>query len=76
MSAKDKTMMRLRARASAKRFNEEEFAKRWLMEIVKLVSLSQLTKLRPNPWSTQNFSIALGYIALLSYDVLQLVRSA
>jgi len=34
--------MRLRARESAKRFTEEEFAKGWVREMEKLVRLRQL----------------------------------
>ena len=38
----DKLAMRRRARQSAKRFTEEEFAKRWISQMEKLVALRQL----------------------------------
>jgi alpha-1,2-mannosyltransferase len=37
--------MRLRARESAKRFTEEEFAKRWIVQMEKLVILRQKKEL-------------------------------
>jgi alpha-1,2-mannosyltransferase len=39
--------MRLRARQSAKRFTEEEFAKRWIIQMEKLVELRQKKALVP-----------------------------
>lgn len=41
LSPEDKLAMRLRARQSAKRFTEEEFAKGWLAQMEKLVALRQ-----------------------------------
>jgi alpha-1,2-mannosyltransferase len=42
-----KLAMRLRARESAKRFTEEEFAKRWIVQMEKLVILRQKKQLAP-----------------------------
>jgi alpha-1,2-mannosyltransferase len=41
LALEDKLAMRLRARESAKRFTEEEFAKRWVVQMEKLVILRQ-----------------------------------
>jgi len=41
LSLDDKLAMRLRARQSAKRFTEEEFAKGWIKQMEKLVKLRQ-----------------------------------
>ena len=41
LSLEEKLAMRLRARRSAKRFTEEEFAKRWVSSMEKLVSLRE-----------------------------------
>jgi alpha-1,2-mannosyltransferase len=41
----NKLAMRLRARQSAQRFTEEEFAKKWISQMEKLVKLRQLHKL-------------------------------
>lgn len=38
----DKLAMRLRARESAKRFTEEQFARGWITQMEKLVKLRQL----------------------------------
>lgn len=38
----DKLAMRLRARDSAKRFTEEEFARGWIAQMEKLVRLRQI----------------------------------
>lgn len=37
LSLKDKLSMRKRARASAKRFTEEEFAQKWVQQMEKLI---------------------------------------
>lgn len=42
LSLEDKLAMRLRARQSAKRFTEEQFAKRWILQMEKLVKLRQM----------------------------------
>jgi alpha-1,2-mannosyltransferase len=39
LPAKEKVAMRLRARESALRFTEEEFARKWIVEVGKLVDL-------------------------------------
>lgn len=41
MSAEETLAMRLRARASAKRFTEEAFSKQWVVQVVKLVALQE-----------------------------------
>jgi alpha-1,2-mannosyltransferase len=41
LSLEDKLAMRLRARQSAKRFTEEQFAKRWISQMERLVMLRQ-----------------------------------
>lgn len=40
LSVPDPLAVRLRARQSAKRFTEEEFAKRWVSQLVRLISLA------------------------------------
>ena len=40
LSLPDKLAVRLRARESAKRFTEEEFAKKWVSQMVRLLSLA------------------------------------
>jgi len=45
LALEDKLAMRLRARESAKRFTEEEFAKRWVVQMEKLVILRQKKEL-------------------------------
>ncbi|PMD26983.1 glycosyltransferase family 4 protein [Hyaloscypha hepaticicola] len=47
LALEDKLAMRLRARESAKRFTEEEFAKRWVVQMEKLVILRQKKQLAP-----------------------------
>ena len=42
----EKVAMRLRARKSAQRFTEEEFARKWLNELEKLVRL-QIRRRKP-----------------------------
>jgi alpha-1,2-mannosyltransferase len=42
LSLKDKLAMRLRARQSAKRFTEEEFARKYILQMERLVRLRQL----------------------------------
>lgn len=41
LSLQDTLSMRKRARTSAKRFTEEEFAKRWIQQMESLVSLQR-----------------------------------
>lgn len=41
LSVPDPLEMRLRARQSAKRFTEEEFARKWIEETERLVALSK-----------------------------------
>ncbi len=41
MSSEETIAMRLRARASAKRFTEEAFAKRWVIQVGKLIALQK-----------------------------------
>ena len=41
LALEDKLAMRLRARESAKRFTEEEFAKGWVVQMERLVQLRQ-----------------------------------
>ena len=41
LALEDKLAMRLRARESAKRFTEEEFAKGWIVQMERLVQLRQ-----------------------------------
>lgn len=41
LSVPDPLAMRLRARQSAKRFTEEEFARVWLLEMERLVNLTK-----------------------------------
>jgi alpha-1,2-mannosyltransferase len=45
LALEDKLGMRLRARESAKRFTEEEFSKRWVVQMEKLVILRQKKQL-------------------------------
>ncbi|KAE9377431.1 glycosyltransferase family 4 protein [Stipitochalara longipes BDJ] len=45
LALEDKLAIRLRARESAKRFTEEEFAKRWIVQMEKLVKLRQKKEL-------------------------------
>jgi alpha-1,2-mannosyltransferase len=42
LSLEDKLAMRLRARQSAKRFTEEQFAKRWVSQMEILVKMRQM----------------------------------
>lgn len=42
LSLEDKLALRLRARQSAKRFTEEQFAKSWIAQMEKLVKLRQM----------------------------------
>jgi alpha-1,2-mannosyltransferase len=41
LANEDKLAIRLRARQSAKRFTEEEFAKGWIKQMEKLVKVRQ-----------------------------------
>ena len=42
MSSEETLAMRLRARASANRFTEEAFAKKWVVQMEKLTALQKL----------------------------------
>jgi alpha-1,2-mannosyltransferase len=46
LALENKLEMRLRARRSAQRFTEEEFAKKWISQMERLVKLRQLHQLR------------------------------
>ena len=67
----EKMAMRRRARESAKRFTEAEFAKGWNEQINLLLGL-----LRSPPKSAgwKNQLLAGSYLAVLAFDIFKLVR--
>ena len=68
LSPEDKVSMRLRARASAQRFGEEEFSDDWIVQLKKLVQLqSQPLQSEFSDWPI--YAIAAAYLSFICYEI-------
>ena len=68
LSPEDKVSMRLRARASAQRFGEEEFSDDWIVQLKKLVQLQSQPS--QSEFSERSiYAIAVAYLSFICYEI-------
>ena len=68
LSPEDKVSMRLRARASAQRFGEQEFSDDWIEQLKKLIQLrSQPPQAEFFDWSI--YGIGAAYLSFICYEI-------
>ena len=73
LSSDEKLAMRLRARASAKRFGEDEFAEDWVTQAERLVQLRHA----PQPSDLPELgvcAVVVAYLAFLAYEISNIFR--